>query len=293
MVILVTGASGQVGKSFQSLTHRMPEAQWTFTEKSELDIRSKTAVAEFFGHLKPDVIINAAAYTAVDNAEEERELAEEVNAEGPANLAAYCKGTAVQFIHYSTDYVYHNTINRPLRETDPTQPLSFYGKTKLSGEKKAMDQFPDCTIIRTSWVYAPMGHNFVLKMLSLAEKNAVLKVIDDQIGTPTLASDLAEATIDLIQGQRDGRGDYRGQIFNYSNEGVCSWFDFAKAIFELTNKSREVIPIPSSEFPSKAQRPFYSLMSKEKIRGCLSKGIPHWRDSLQKCIQQIGLYHEK
>lgn len=283
--ILITGANGQLGKSFRLKKVDFGNFDWIFADKQELDITSPHHLENFFQKYSPDFTLNCAAYTAVDRAEDEPELSRKINADGAALLAQYCEKYSCRLLHYSTDYVYDNGLNRPLLESDATSPSSVYGKSKLEGEIKILGANPTAVVIRTSWVYSPFGHNFFLTMMKLAKSMDEIKVVTDQIGTPTYAPDLAGASVELVKELIRGNRGLSGQIFNYSNQGVGSWYDFAHAIFEYSNFKVKVAPVPTSEFPSNATRPNFSVLSKHKIQDQLKIDIPHWRDSLKTCIE--------
>nr|MBS0036822.1 dTDP-4-dehydrorhamnose reductase [Saprospiraceae bacterium] len=283
--ILITGANGQLGRSFHQKKEDFGNFDWIFAGKRELDITSPDHLEDFFQKYSPDFTLNCAAYTAVDRAEEKPELSHKLNADGAALLAQYCEKYSCRLLHYSTDYVYDNKLNRPLLETDATTPSSVYGKSKLEGEIKILKVNPSAVVVRTSWVYSPFGHNFFLTMMKLAKSRDEVKVVTDQIGTPTYAPDLAGASVALVKELICGNRGLSGQIYNYSNQGVSSWYDFAHAIFEYSNLNVKVIPVPTSEFPSKATRPNFSVLSKQKIQHQLQIDIPHWRDSLKSCVE--------
>lgn len=285
MHILVTGAKGQVGSELFHLHSRYPQWQFTFTDRTELDICQAEAVHAYFAQHAFDVCINAAAYTAVDKAEDEIELCYAVNDHAVANLADACKAYQVKLIHISSDYVYHNEQqNTPYLETDPLSPKGVYAKSKMLGEEKALSHNPgQSMVIRTSWVYSTFGNNFVKTMLKLAQSRPRLTVIFDQVGTPTYARDLAELLLMVVYYHQEYPDDAFGGVFNYSNEGVTSWYDFAQAIFEMQGiDSCQVVPIETREYPTPAKRPHFSLMNKAKIKESYSIDIPHWRDGLKR-----------
>lgn len=280
MNILVTGSNGQVGSELQQLAYIYPKFSFIFVDKEDLDIGNKEAVLAFFETLPFDYCINCAAYTAVDKAESDKETAHLVNALGPQNLAIACQKHQTKLVQISTDYVYHNHQNTPFKESDTTNPESVYGKTKLEGEQLALSSNPETLIIRTSWVYSSFGNNFVKTMLRLGKERAQLGIIFDQIGSPTYAKDLAKAILDIIQQKPS---NFNG-VYHYSNEGVCSWFDFAKAIFELEGIDCKTNPIETKDYPTPAKRPHFSLLNKHKIKATFALEIPYWRDSLKACL---------
>ena len=281
--ILVTGSDGQVGKELQNLTRQFPLFEFRFTNRTTLDITDSVGVNRYVNSYLPDFILNCAAYTAVDRAETDTSRAASINIEGPLVLASAAKKYGAKLLHLSTDYVYHNDWNRPLTEDAPTHPQSVYAKTKLDGEHITRQVLgDDVLVVRTSWVYSSFGHNFVKTMLSLAQKRDALNVVDDQIGSPTFAGDLANALLQLC-----AQSDKWGGIYHYSNEGVCSWYDFAHAIFALTDTPMKLTPIPSSQYPTPAARPPFSVLNKGKIRETFGLSIPHWRESLAVCLELL------
>lgn len=280
MNILVTGSNGQVGSELQFLATQYPNLSFVFVDKEELDITNLTAVSTFFEKTVFDYCINCAAYTAVDKAESDQEMAYLVNAIGPKNLAVACKTHNVRLLQISTDYVYHNQQNMPFKEDDATNPQSVYGTTKLAGEQMALENNPETLVIRTSWVYSSFGNNFVKTMLRLGKDRNELTIIFDQIGTPTYARDLAKAMLDIV---RQKPSEFKG-IYHYSNEGVCSWFDFAKAIFDFEKIDCVTRPIETKDYPTPAKRPPFSLLNKSKIKATFGLEIPYWTDSLKDCL---------
>lgn len=284
MKILVTGASGQVGSELQFLSQQHPTIEWDFTDHLELDITQEDKVQAYFEQHAFDYCINCAAYTAVDKAEEETEKAAAINVEGVRHLAQACYQTGARLVHLSTDYVYHSSAhNTPFVEDAPTAPQSVYGKTKLAGELAAIAAHPETLIVRTSWVYSSYGHNFVKTMLRLGKEREQLSVIFDQVGSPTYARDLAAALLHLVTQPKE---PFRG-IYHYSNEGVCSWYDFAHAIFEIKGLDCKLFPIETKDYPTPAQRPAFSLLNKGKIKADFGLSIPHWRDSLKACLELL------
>lgn len=288
--ILVTGAGGQLGQCFVALASSFPGLNLLTPTRSELDITASGPLRGYLLSRRPNFVLNTAAFTAVDRAETEVEAARQVNAEAPAVLARLCDEVGAHLIHYSTDYVYRDTLNRPLREDDPTEPANVYGATKLAGEEAIRRLLPSATILRTAWVYSAYGHNFVKTMLRLGHERDELRVVYDQVGVPTYAPDLARATLAIIQAVAEGRlpiGRLSG-TFNYSNEGACSWYDFALAIFELAGIDCRVHPIESKDFPTPARRPHYSLLNKAKFKQTFELSIPYWRDSLRGCLREFS-----
>ena len=269
--ILITGANGQLGTE---LKNRLPNA--IYTDINVLDITDLKAVQDFVKNNKIDIIVNCAAYTAVDKAEEENEIAQNINEYGAYNLAL----TGAKIIHISTDYVFNGKNYKPYLTTDETQPISVYGITKRNGELAVLNNAKIAIVIRTAWLYSSYGNNFVKTMSRLGAEKDSLNVVSDQIGTPTFAGDLADAIVSIIpQLNENNKG-----IYHYTNEGVCSWYDFATEIVKILNLKCIVNPIPSSAYPTKAKRPFYSVLDKTKIKETFNIKIPYWKDSLIKCL---------
>lgn len=270
--ILVTGSKGQLGTELQKL---LPDA--IFTDVNTLDITDLKAVKNFVNDNQIDTIINCAAYTAVDKAEDEAELAKKINEDGPRNLAL----SRTKIIHISTDYVFDGTNYKPYLPDDITNPISVYGSTKRFGELAVLENAKIAVIIRTAWLYSAYGNNFVKTMCRLGTEKENLNVVSDQIGTPTFAGDLARAIVAILpQMNNDNKG-----IYHYTNEGVCSWYDFATEIMNLSRLKCKVNPIPSSAYPTKAKRPFYSVLNKEKIKNVFNVEIPYWKESLSNLLK--------
>jgi dTDP-4-dehydrorhamnose reductase len=280
MKVLVTGSNGQLGSEFKNLAHKFTVLEFFFVNSKELDITKSTAVEALFGEHHFTYCINCAAYTAVDKAEEDIENAALVNAIGPANLAKACSKNGTTLIHVSTDFVFDGSNNTPYNEAEPTQPLGVYGQTKLDGELAVQKALKEHFIIRTSWLYSQFGNNFVKTMLRLAEDRDELNVIVDQVGTPTNAVDLAKGIMHIISSQSTAYG-----VYHFSNEGVASWYDFAITIFELGNKKIKVNAIPTSEYPTPAKRPHYSVLDKTKIKQ-LGVDVPYWKEALKQCFKE-------
>jgi dTDP-4-dehydrorhamnose reductase len=288
-MILVTGANGQLGQCFRQLADQNPTVYFYFVGSSELVITKKRMVRKFFDQHPVSWCINCAAYTAVDQAQKEPAVARKINITGVKNLAEACAPKGIPLIHFSTDYVYHTKQNTPFKEEDPISPKGIYARTKRSGERAAMLANPNTMVIRTSWVYSEFAHNFVKTMLRLGRERSNLNVVYDQIGTPTYAPDLAAAVLDIIRKtETEAVPPYLlAGIWHYSNEGVTSWYDFAKAIFEIKNIPCAVQPIESKAYPTPAMRPHFSLMDKSKIRTAFGLEIPHWRESLLRCLEKL------
>lgn len=282
MRILVTGCNGQLGNTIRDRQHNYPQHEWFNTDVAELDITDKEAVEQFVEEHQIDGIINCAAYTAVDRAEDDVEIATQLNVTGPAILAMAIERREGWLIHISTDYVFDGTHCTPYTEDEPTCPMSVYGRTKQVAENTVMQYCRKAMIIRTAWLYSEYGNNFVKTMLRLGREREQLKVVYDQIGSPTYAGDLADVILSVIT-----KGIVAG-IFHYSNEGVISWYDFTKAIHEMASITRcEVLPIRSAEYPAKAPRPAYSVLDKQKIKTQYNIRIPYWKDSLAHCLHLL------
>lgn len=282
--VLITGKNGQLGSTFQELSSSVDDVEFIFKDSKELDITVFEQVKEVLLQETPDVVINCAAYTAVDRAEEAPEQADRVNHLGVHNLALTCKDLGIGLIHISTDYVFDGTNHRPYLESDLPNPQSVYGKSKLAGEEAMKRVNPsNSIIIRTSWVYSPLGNNFVKTMLRLAKERTELNVVADQIGTPTYAKDLAKTILQIVP----QLNNEQVEVYHYSNEGACSWYDFAKAIFELKKIDMTLNPIESEQYPTPAKRPFYSVMNKNKIKEAFSMEVPHWREALKDCLKKL------
>ena len=282
MVVLVTGANGQLGQSLQFCAPNYPELQFVFCSSDELDITNAENCETIFAKIKPNYCINAAAYTAVDKAESESENAHSINVDGARNLATVCKLNDTILLHISTDFVFDGTASKPYTEIDIPNPTGVYGQTKLDGEKVIQDTFDLYFIIRTSWVYSQFGNNFMKTMLRLASERDSLSVVSDQIGTPTNAVDLAQVLLEIIEHTERSRNISNFGIYNFSNEGQCSWFDFAKKIFEINEITIDLQPIPTSSFPTPAKRPKYSVLDKSKIKSTFGIEIKKWEESLKK-----------
>lgn len=288
--ILVTGANGQLGQALRHLSRQWPQWTFLFTDREELDITSSAEVDAYFGAQPIDFCINAAGYTAVDRAEQEPEMAHAVNVDGPGLLAKACARRQAALIHVSTDYVYHSRQNTPFEEDDPVMPQSVYARTKREGEAAALQHCPRALVLRTSWVYSPFGANFLLTMLRLGRQRPELRVVYDQVGTPTSAFDLAAAILHIAHAILSGKmeeGKWTG-IFNYSPEGVTSWYDFAVAILKKADIKTPVRPIRTIDYPTPAARPPYSVMAKEKIKTVFGLPIPHWEKGLDECMEWLA-----
>lgn len=280
MKILVTGCNGQLGNEIQLLEKAYAQHEWMNTDVQELDITNRLAVEQVVQQYKIDGIVNCAAYTAVDKAEENKQLATALNAEAPTYLAAAIEKRGGWMVHISTDYVFNGKKHEPYVENDTPCPDSVYGSTKLAGEFGVQKFCQRAMIIRTAWLYSPFGNNFVKTMLRLGKEKKQLGVIFDQIGTPTYARDLAQTIMTAIE-----KGIQPG-IFHFSNEGAISWYDFTKAIHRLAHISQcHVKPLRTAEYPTLATRPSYSVLDKSKIKKAYNLEIPYWEDSLEECIK--------
>ena len=278
--ILVTGANGQLGKELKQLAPSYPQFDFIFLSREDLPIHHFEMVRSYFKIYKPSFLINCAAYTAVDRAEQEKDLAMQVNAEAVGVLAAVCKENDCRFMHISTDYVFDGNATAPYKEDSPTNPQSVYGSSKLEGERQAMQLNPDAIIIRTSWVYSEFGKNFVRTMMKLMSEKTEINVVSDQVGSPTYAADLAELILQIIPRWIPG-------IYHFSNEGIISWYDFAVAIKEITASNCKINAIPTSAYPTPAKRPAYSVLDKTKIQQSFGINLKNWKDSLAICIEKI------
>lgn len=284
--ILVTGASGQLGSEIRELSARYSGYSFVFTDTGEMDITDADATRAFITELSPSWIINCAAYTAVDRAEDDEENATLVNGRGVENIVNALESSDCRLIHISTDYVFDGETPVPYSEDDTPSPASAYGRSKLAGEKAAL-RWPQTITIRTSWLYSSYGNNFVKTILRKAGSDENINVVFDQVGSPTYAADLAAAIMEIISGVTRNRHPFVPGIFNYSNEGVCSWFDLATEIVAIAGSSSRVTPVRSSSYPSKVKRPAFSVLDKSKIREHYNLYIPHWRASLNNCILKI------
>lgn len=287
--IIITGAGGQLGQEFKAMEAEYPQIQFYFFTHHDLDILDEKMLQEVSEKINPDYIINCAAYTAVDKAEEEKSLSYRINTLACRSIVNVFEKTNTKIVHFSSDYVYHTCFGKPLTEDCPTEPKSVYAKSKLEGEDIFKNSSIPSLIIRTSWVYSPYGSNFVKTMLRLSETKESLSVVYDQIGAPTYAFDLAKATLDIILNIQKfpEKEHFFNDVYNYANEGVTSWYDFATFIFTISGKKTKVYPITSDQYPTLAQRPNWSLMSKQKMVKTFQLDIPHWHDALQRCLEKL------
>ncbi len=280
--IIVTGANGQLGMEIKQLVSNYPDFEFVFTTREELPLDDLNAFGKFIAGHQPQYFVNCAAYTAVDKAESEKELAYKVNAEAPGIIAKACKENGVKLVHVSTDYVFNGNGTVPYREDDQTDPVNLYGASKLEGEKNVMQENSDSIIIRTAWVYSEFGKNFVKTMLRLMSDKDQISVVSDQSGTPTYAADLADVILQIISS-----GNWVSGIYHFSNEGQITWFDFAVAIKELSGSACNVNPITTSQYPTPAKRPGYSVLDKEKIKSTFQLKGTDWKDSLTVCLLRL------
>ena len=282
--ILVTGSNGQLGNELKELSSAYPQFKFVFFSREKLALNDKSAVEKVFREYEPAFLINCAAYTAVDKAESEKDQAEEINGRAVGFLAATCKSFGTKLIHISTDYVFNGKATSPLKENDDVDPVNAYGASKLLGEQLALENNPDTVIIRTSWVYSFYGKNFVKTMIRLMNEKESISVVSDQIGSPTYAADLAEAIMDIITS-----GKWEAGIYNFSNEGVISWFDFANEIKRLTGSACIINSVATIQFPTPAKRPKYSVLDKTKIQETYSVQLKDWKQSLKVCIGKMDV----
>ncbi len=280
--ILVTGANGQLGSEIKYLSPSV-NSNFLFTDIEELDITCPDDVKAFFSSQNIDFVVNCAAYTAVDKAEEEKEQADLINHKAAQNLAKVSKEFKAKLIHISTDFVFDGNSSIPYTETDKTNPLSVYGRTKLAGEKTVLKDGGELIILRTSWLYSSYGNNFVKTMIRLTKERDSLGIVSDQIGTPTYARDLAETILFIINSE-----NFQPGIYHYSNEGTASWYDFAQAIVEMAGIKCHIYPIKTSQYPTPAKRPQYSLLNRAKIKSVYNIDILDWKKSLEFCIKIIS-----
>jgi dTDP-4-dehydrorhamnose reductase len=285
MKILITGSRGQLGNEFSVLAPAYPDFSFIFTDIAELDITSEPDIDLLVKQEKPSVIINCAAYTAVDKAEQEDNLAFLINATAVGNLARVASKYNALLVHISTDYVFDGKGFKPYVEDAPTNPVSLYAKSKHAGEQQVQSYANRAIILRTSWLYSEFGNNFVKTMMKYGRERGQLNVVFDQTGTPTYARDLAETILEIIQKQPVPEGV---EVFHYSNEGVASWYDFAKEIIEISKISCKINPIETKDYPLPAVRPFYSVFNKAKIKHRFKIEIPYWKDSLRECLGRMN-----
>jgi len=278
--ILVTGANGQLGSELKELSSHYSQFDWVFADRLVLDLSNLTSISNTLDRIQPQIIINCAAYTAVDKAETETELADVLNHQAVGVLAQWSANHDCRLVHVSTDYVFDGKSSKALTEEAPTGPINIYGQTKLAGEQACLRENPDAIVVRTSWVYSRFGNNFVKTMARLMQERDSLTIVNDQIGSPTYAADLAQAILTIIT-----HPHWQAGIYHYSNEGEISWYEFAVAIQEIGGFDCALSGIPSSDYPTPAQRPHYSLLDKSKITTTFGVEVPGYRESLERCMK--------
>ncbi len=284
MKILITGSNGQLGTEMKNILETEFPGRSIYTDVAELDITDAKSVSDFIQQNEITHIVNCAAYTAVDKAEEDKALCAAINIDAVRNLASAAESFGTKIIHISTDYVFDGTAHRPYKESDKVNPISHYGTTKRQGETALLALAPNSIIIRTAWLYSPYGKNFVKTMIRLGHELPTLNVVSDQIGTPTYAADLARAIYTILRSPQWIAG-----IYHFSNEGACSWYDFTKAIHRICGiKNCQVSPITTEDYPTAATRPSYSILDKSKIKATFGIAIPYWEESLEKCIYLLN-----
>tara|TARA_B100000900_G_C20601770_1_gene725959 strand:- start:2714 stop:3589 length:876 start_codon:yes stop_codon:yes gene_type:complete len=289
MNILVTGSNGQLGSEIKDLALNYKKFNFFFKDFPELNICNSNQLDIFFNENKINTVINCAAYTAVDKAEQDSEVAKKVNSEGVLNLVNRLAKVNGKLIHISTDYVFDGNSFLPYKESADVNPIGVYGNTKRSGELAVINSDIDGVVIRTSWLYSAYGNNFVKTMLRLGNEREELRVVFDQVGTPTNASDLAKTCLDILSYNSQSKINSKGDLYHFSNEGVASWYDFALAIMKLSNVDCKVKPIETKDYPTLAKRPHYSVLNKTKIKTDFEIDIPHWRDALAACIKKLKI----
>ncbi len=286
----ITGAAGQLGQEFAFLSQYHPKYDFVFFDSEELDITDNDQLNHELEDYDIDYLINCAAYTRVDQAESEKDKAYLTNRDGVANLASYCDENEILLIHFSSDYVYHNGLNRPLREDDPTKPVGVYAASKLAGEIEVLKRCRQSIVFRTSWIYSSFGNNFVKKILNASNSQSEFNIVYDQVGCPTYARDVADRVLNIIDGLVVGGYDikYCSGVYNIANSGVTSWYDFTRQIFHISGKQCAVNPILSSDYPSPVERPSYSVLDQSKLKEKFGITMPHWQDSLVKCLKSLN-----
>lgn len=284
--ILVTGSNGQLGNEIKKITNEFGDLNFTFTDIEELDITDVSKLKLFFNNKKVSYIINTAAYTAVDKAENDEKKARQINIEGVINLTRLASNFQSHLIHISTDYVFDGNTNSPYDEDSKTNPIGVYAKTKLLGEEEAL-RYAQTIVIRTSWLYSSYGNNFVKNILKYAKERPTLNVVYDQVGSPTYAEDLARAILTIIDQNVKHHHIFKRGVYHFANKGVCSWFDLAQNIVSYYNLPCKVNPILTKDYPTPAKRPAYSVLNTEKFRTTFKQDIPYWKDSLNNCLTLI------
>lgn len=285
--ILVTGANGQLGRELQDIAVLYSAFQFVFLGREQLAIHDKESLERVFDEIKPQYCINCAAYTAVDRAESDREMAFLVNGHGAGMLAAVCKLFETRFVHISTDYVFNGNASSPYKADEQVEPVNAYGASKLMGEQLSVENNPGSIIVRTSWVYSPYGNNFVKTMLRLMRERETLNVVNDQQGSPTYAADLAEVLLQIC-----ASGKWTAGVYHYCNEGVTTWYSFAEAIRDAAFPACKIIPIPTTKFPTLAKRPTYSVLDTGKIQAEYQVLPPRWEEGLEKCLNRLSFHKD-
>jgi dTDP-4-dehydrorhamnose reductase len=285
-IVIVSGKNGQLGNELHDASALSTQFEYYFFGKDELDISDKSSLEKIFAEHKPVYFINTAAYTAVDKAETEQEVAYLINAEAVSSITKICSRYNTVLIHLSTDYVFNGNNKQPYKENDLTDPINYYGYSKWMGEQLALENNTQTIIIRTSWVYSVYGHNFVKTMLRLMKERSTLNVVNDQFGSPTYAKDLAEVILQIIVKIHSVKNFHSG-IYHFSNEGIISWYNFATAIRDIKKLNCSVHPITTAQYPTPAKRPFYSVLSKEKIQSAFDIILKNWRESLEGCLEKL------
>ncbi len=286
--VLITGGKGQLGQSFQSISDNFTDINISFTDVEELNICDIDNIRDFISNKNFHFIINCAAYTAVDKAESDKIASLQLNAEAVKKIGIVANEFNIPVIHISTDYVFDGNSFKPYTENDYAVPSSYYGQTKLLGEKYLLEEQPNSMIIRTAWLYSEFGNNFVKTMIKLGKDRDILKVVADQVGSPTYAVDLAKGILEIILKIVNKTVNFTPGIYHFSNEGVCSWYDFTINIHQLMGIDCTVLPIESKEYPTAAPRPYYSVLNKTKIKTTYKIEIPYWRFSLEKCLRKLA-----
>ena len=287
MKVLVTGSKGQLGSEIKELHNKYKNIECLFRDLPELDISDTDSLNSFIKDENINAVINCAAYTAVDNAEENIKLAERVNSIGVSNLVKALEKVNGKLIHISTDYVFDGNNSKPYTESDPVCPIGVYGETKRAGEMEVLNSNLDSLVIRTSWLYSSFGNNFTKTMLRLGNEKESINVICDQIGTPTYAKNLAKTCLEIFSGKYSSKISEKGNLYHYSDGGVASWYDFAISIMDLAGLNCEVKPIQTKDYPTLAKRPHYSVLNKEKIKTDFNIDIPYWKEALRECIIKL------
>jgi dTDP-4-dehydrorhamnose reductase len=288
MKVLITGSKGQLGSEIKELASDYENLEFVFKDLPELDICDAETLTTIISDQHINAVINCAGYTAVDQAEENSEIAEQVNVKGVLNLVNALEKVDGKLIHISTDYVFDGNHSQPYKESDPVSPVGVYGETKRAGELAVLNSSIDAIVIRSSWLYSKYGNNFVKTMLRLGNEKKSIQVVSDQKGTPTYAKDLAKMCLDILSDASSTNLSKKGSLYHYSDEGVTSWYNFATVIMEIGNIDCKVIPIETKDYPTQARRPMYSVLDKSKIKSDFKVTIPHWRDSLANCIKKIN-----